>query len=180
MRDRLGIVLCILIGSFCVYCGQSVMTEMSHPGSSPTGGGTTAVGSAMGDGTCCSPPAREQPTVIFDDLVSPEPIAGHAGLCTWTTPVWDISGYRRVVIHTPYCKFAAQVRNGKAGFVQGVVSQCEANDPLNRATTVDATLGHDLRVNFMWDSGSVVPDGDFACGGQETPIPVTVVGYKNP
>ena len=183
MRDRKGIVLCILIGSFCVYCGQSVMTEMSHTtGSSSSSGGTTAVGNAMGDTACCTPPGRETLTVLFDDLVSPAPIAGMPGECTMTTPTLQVSDLRTIVIHSPQCGFLTQVRNGKAGFVQGPVSPCDVSGggTLGHALTVDTLLGHEMRVNFSNTSNLTAADPDGVVSCSQKPIPVTIVGYKNP
>jgi hypothetical protein len=177
MRDRLGIVLCILIGSFCVYCGQSVMTGMTHGnrdlGSSSNGG---PVGNAMGD-TCCSPPARELPTVLFDGVVTPSPRPGSN--CDAISPVFDVSAYRTVVVHTPRCKFYAQFRNGKAGFVHGVDGVCSGSDDsaLGRAMTIDTRLGRELRINIASYIAPTVenPDGQAPCGN---PIPLTVVAFK--
>src|SRR5262245_58532083 len=113
MRSRLGLGVCIFIGSFFLYCTQSAMTEMGHG----TNGGP--VGNAMGD-PCCSPPAREAPTVIFDDLVAKQT----TNFCTQISPVFDVSAYRTIVIHTQACQFVAQFRNGKAGFVRGAEEEC--------------------------------------------------------
>jgi hypothetical protein len=171
MRQRLGVVICILIGSFCVYCGQSMVTTLSHDG-----GTAGPVGSAMGD-ACCTPPGRDAPTVIFDNLVSPAPIAGSSS-CTWASPVFQIGEFRTVVIHTPRCGFTAQVRNGKAGFVTAQESVCPiSGSTLARVMTVDPLLGHELRVNFLTTSAED-PDGIDDCGFEPTPL--TIVGYKNP
>jgi hypothetical protein len=180
-------ILCILVGSFCVYCTQSAMTGRSAPtgGSSGSGsgsGGTSGpVGNAMGD-TCCSAPARETPTVIFDDPVTPSPVP-NAGpnTCTLVSPVFDVSAFRTVVIHTPKCGFAVQVRNGKAGFVFAALTSCDNNNAtgaLAHALTVDTLLGHDLRVNFNPnDIDASNPEG---LSGICDAVPLTVVGFKNP
>jgi len=185
MKRRFGMILCILIGSFCVYCTQSAMTGRS--GSTGTSGGSSGsgsggssgpIGNAMGD-TCCSAPARETPTVIFDDTITPSP-QPNPQICTTISPIFDVSAYRTVVIHTPQCGFSVQVRNGKAGFVFATETACSGDygpSDLANALTVDTLLGHDLRVNF--DSGIDAHNPDGVPGACD-PVPLTVVGFKNP
>ncbi len=171
---RAGTVCCVILGSFLLYCGQSAMNAVG----SPDGGGF--VGEAMGEaGTCCTAPAREAPTVLFDDLVSGSPVAGSSANCTFLTPVLDVSAYRTIVIHTPSCAFTAQFRNGKAGFVDGPEQTCAgAGNPLGRAMTVDASLGRELRVTLGFARTGANPDGLGSCSTR--PTPVTIVGYRGP
>jgi hypothetical protein len=194
MRSRLGLILCILIGSFCVYCGQSAMTTLSRGDGGVSGGGSggansnggggggvldgtmgDAVGSAMADpGTCCTAPGRDSPTVLFDDVLAPAPIPSSTA-CTLTSPVLDVSAYRLIVIHSATCGFAVQFRNGKAGFVVGA-SGCTASS-VPQLLTVDPVLGHDMRINYDGLS-SADPDGVTSCSTPK--VALTVVGYKNP
>lgn len=175
--NRIGVALCIIAGSFFLYCGQSALNP-AHDGG-PVGDANGQ--SSGGGGTCCTPPPRETPTVIFDDVVKDTPIPNSSTLCTRISPVFDVSGYRSVVVHAPTCSYWVQVRNGKAGFVLGPDAACDtgSNNSLSipRATVIDTSIGHELRINFAAPSAAN-PDGDEGCGG--TPIALTVVGFRNP
>jgi hypothetical protein len=184
--NRIGLILCIIAGSFCVYCGQSAMTMLGHnhgvDGGTPRDGSSfaaDALGQSSG-GTCCTAPGRETPTVIFDDVVKPAPIAASAN-CTWMSPVFDVSGYRTIVVHTPY-RFLAQFRNGKAGFVAGAIGEglpYGANgNSVPRAVQLDPILGHDMRINFGTVTATDPDGGDLLCSA--TPVALTIVGYRNP
>jgi hypothetical protein len=186
--SRLGIVVCIIAGSFFVYCGQSAMTMMGHghgDGGAPHDG-SSFVGDAMGQmggggGTCCSAPARETPTVLFDDLVKPTP-TGTGTQCAQMSPAWDVSGYRTIILHAPSCNYVAQFRNGKAGFVIGATGAClptYTNGPqIPRVLQLDTLSGHELRINFSSSIAADDPDGTVPC--DSPPIALTVVGYRNP
>ncbi len=186
MKNRWALIASILLGSYFVHCTQSMVTSMSG-GRHDGGGGTKDSAGAIGDahaetggGTCCTAPDREAPTVLFDDLVEPVPVAGSTNTCTWNSPVIDISGYRSVVVHSPKCDYRIQVRNGKAGFVNALLATCDGNQPeaLGRVSTIDSTMGRELRVNFGESNYASAPDGSASCSA--TPVAITIVGHKHP
>lgn len=185
MKNRWALIASILLGSYFVHCTQSMVTSMSG-GRHDGGGGTKDSAGAIGDahaetggGTCCTAPDREAPTVLFDDLVEPTPVAGTTN-CTLNSPVIDISGYRSIVVHSPKCDYRIQVRNGKAGFVNALLATCDGNRPeaLGRVSTIDSIMGRELRVNFGESTHAGAPDGSASCSS--TPVAITIVGLKHP
>jgi hypothetical protein len=173
---RVSFVFAVILGSFLIYCGQSMMN------SAGPGGADGFVKDASGDpaAACCAPPTRT-PTVLFDGTVSGVPSTS-AGFCTFISPVMDVSALRSVVIHSPTCQFAVQVRNGKAGWVRAAEGTCNAPGPnlyqdLGRVMTLDPLLGHDLRVVIGQDSFTAQnPDGG-PINCTNGPYPLTVVGF---
>jgi hypothetical protein len=117
--------------------------------------------------------------VLFDGVVMPSPVPGSNGSCTLLSPIWDVSGYRKVVIHTPRCGITVQFRNGKAGFVDGAESLCPTNETyrLGRVLTVDPTMGREMRVSYHTVNEADSPDGPLTCSTVED-VALTVVAFK--
>ena len=171
-------VICILVGSVFVHCTQTMVTSMDgifDGGHHDTKAG--AIKDAKADTGSCVACDREQPTVIFDDLVEPTKL-GVSTNCYQATPVFDVSAYRTVVVHAAKCGALIQVRNGKAGFVSTTRDSCNDTDPPT-AMFANPLLGRELRVNVGAHNVSATnPDGLVGCSSP--PIAVTIVGYKNP
>jgi hypothetical protein len=98
MRNRLGVILCIFIGSFCLYCGQSAMTMLGNGHGHRDGGsaGSTdgPIGDAMaqsgGGGTCCTPPAQTFTKLAEGDLTA----------SNGSSSVISVGNYREIVLYT--------------------------------------------------------------------------------
>jgi hypothetical protein len=143
----------MVAGSFMLFCGQ----QMLGGGDGDGGMVSPADAQQSGGGTCCTPPARPSPDVLFDDVTT----AGK-------TAEIDISAYNLVVVHIEMCSaYTASYRFGSAGFVNSGPVFCRPSvaggQPSgSQVFTADPRLGNALRV-------------DVSGGGQPH---VTIVGHK--
>ncbi|HEX6836111.1 MAG TPA: hypothetical protein VF334_06035 [Polyangia bacterium] len=130
MRGRLGFIVLVIFGSFCVYCAQNVVGSGS--GGNRNGGGGGMVGNANGD-TCCTPPDPPSGSVLFDNTFT-----------DCASPTIDVAGNRTIVAHGSF--YGASVEwsfGGAAGWVSQTI-------PTNsdEVLVLDGRLGKQLR--FAW------------------------------
>ena len=166
MRGRLGFILLVIFGSFCVYCAQDVVGggnggggNGGNGGNGGSGNGDGMVGNAGAD-TCCTPPDPAPYTVLFDQTFTP---AVNNGLCV--SPPIDVAGNRTLVVHgvdrdaVLFWSFGAT-----AGWV--TEGQVAPGNPTPTVVVLDGRRGKQLRFAFGAASGTC-PDRA-----------LTVVGYK--
>jgi hypothetical protein len=161
MQTRAGLIGLMIVGSFFVYCAQEGM------------GRNGMVPPANGDGTS---DAAQTPTTLADQEfgLTFDGFLSKRLLCS--SPAWDISGYRQVVVHadtSPLINLGqsgygtyVMVKNGVAGFV------ASSPLPLDKAgVMVDARLGAQMKiaVEVFDQSIGTCPSGM---------VKATVVGWK--
>ncbi len=165
MKRRVSTMAMMIVGSYFVYCGSSSMGTLD-------GGDANGLVDDAEAAECCSAPALPAPTTIFDGMVTGQDLPTTSN-CGWLSPSWDVSAYRKVVIHTGRCpggRFFVQGKNGIAGFV--ALSQTSCGDDQGAGFVYDPTLGRELRLNFGINAAGELS----ACSGG---VPVTIVGYPS-
>jgi hypothetical protein len=93
-----------------------------------------------------------QPIVIFDETVSPT-----ASNNSCTSPEWDLTQFRRVVLHLPEtaggCLMQVGLNHSAAGFIDmsSALGTCGTTE--SRIASIDPQLGHTLRLQWPAASG---------------------------
>src|SRR5689334_1871500 len=95
MRGRLGFILLVIFGSFCVYCAQNVAGGGNGNGGGGNGSGGGMVGNAGAD-TCCTPPDPPAGTILFDQKFTTTQVSSSC-----VSPAIDVAGNRTIVVHGP-------------------------------------------------------------------------------
>ncbi|WP_394850124.1 hypothetical protein LZC95_22035 [Pendulispora brunnea] len=128
---RIATVAGMIVGAFCIYCGQSAVNEYGggHDGGANDG---SFVKEAAAQSACCAPPAR---TVIFDQEIQLTKLADNASC---VTPEWDIGPYQRVVAQSDsFYSVHVEQKHGVAGYAFDIYSSTEKSiqlDPMNGTT----------------------------------------------
>jgi hypothetical protein len=123
MRRKLSIALCIIAGSFFLYCGQSAMNVMN--------GGDGGVGDANAQQSgCCTPTAPTFTKIAEGDLTANMP-----------SPDISVGAYREVVVYLSACFGSGGVRQSTAKF------RPDANTPYGYTGTDLTNGGGRVRVD---------------------------------
>ena len=152
MRNRLGFIVLVIFGSFCVYCAQNVTggNNGNGAGGNSGNGGGGMVGSAGAD-TCCTPPDPAAGVVLFDQKFVPTDCY---------SPAIDVGGYRTIVVHG-YVESIQWTFGGAASWV------APASAYTGGLAVLDGRMGKQIRAQFASTNGF--------CTSQ---VALTVVGYK--
>lgn len=131
--NRLHIVCCIILGSFCVYCGQSVVSDDAGGDAVPPAGAET----------CCTAPAQGFVKLAEGDLTKGQ-----------TTDVIAVGAYREVVIYVAAtsqytCNLQPEFRP-------------DASSPFGLVGNVDFAWGGRLQVSGS-DLHLVASSGQTSC-----------------
>lgn len=155
MRGRLGFIVLVIFGSFCVYCAQNV-TGGNGNGNGGNGG-SGMVGNAGAD-TCCTPPDPPAGVVLFDQKFM---------ITNCESPAIDVGGNRTIVVHG-----SAPMIQWSFGGAAGWATQSTAVNNSSSVIVLDGRLGKQFRVSYPTScSGSV-------CSCPTGEVALTVVGYK--
>jgi hypothetical protein len=163
MRGRLGFIVLVIFGSFCVYCAQNVVGgsggSNGNGGNDGSGGGGM-VGNAGAD-TCCTPPDPPPGDVLFDQKFTPTLVSNQC-----VSPGIDVAGHRTIVVH-------GNLDGVQWSFGGAVGWVWQSSVTPSALVVLDGRLGKQLRIGFAATCAS-----NGVCECPTDPTPLTVVGYK--